>query len=278
MKETTHTCSIARAAPWLVMCALVALAMMPGCASKSDASGAGEARNELVTESDESAQRKRARIRVELALGYLEQGKLTIALDEIKQSIVADPSFSDAYSLRGLIYMRLNEYAIAEESFNKALSLKPQNPDVLHNLGWLKCQQGAYEQAVKLFTVALADPLYGERTKTYRALGLCQERAGLLDEAIASLLKSYAYDAGNPITGYNLANVLYKKGDFVKAQLYVRLLNNSDLANAESLWLGIKVERQLANPDAMKQLATQLEKRFAQSREATLYRRGAFDE
>lgn len=251
---------------------------LSGCASKSESTGASAGRGEVVTESDESAERKRARIRIELAVGYFEQGKTTIALDEIKQAIVADPAFSDAYSLRGLIYMRLNDYAIAEESFNKALSIAPRNADVMHNLGWLKCQQAAYRPAFALFEKALAEPLYLEKAKTLRALGLCQERAGMLAEAQASLLKSYEYDAGNPVTGYNLANLLFKNGDLPRAQFYIRRLNNSELANAESLWLGMKIEKRLANLDVVQQLATQLERRFPQSAQAALYRRGAFNE
>lgn len=252
--------------------------VLPGCASLSDLSGASAGRSELVTESDESSERKRARIRIELALGYFEQGKTTIALDEIKQAIVADPAFSDAYSLRGLIYMRLNDYATAEESFGKALSINPKNANVLHNLAWLKCQQAEYVPSFALFRRALSEPLYGERAKTYRAMGLCQERAGMIDEAEASLLRSYEYDAANPVTGYNLANVLYKKKDFVRAQFYIRRLNNSELANAESLWLGIKVERRLSSLAAVAQLATQLEKRFPGAPETSLYRSGAFDD
>ena len=251
---------------------------LSGCASKPAASGANASRGEIVTESDETGERKRARIRIELALGYFEQGKTTIALDEIKQAIVADPGFADAYSLRGLIYMRLNDFSFAEESFNKALSIQPLDPNVLHNLGWLKCQQALYPQAIKYFGQALANPLYGERAKTLMAQGLCQARAGLRQEAESSLTKSYEYDASNPVTGFNLANLLFQRADYVRAQFYIRRLNNSDLANAESLWLGIKVERQLSNPGAMSQLASQLEKRFPQSPETASYRRGAFDE
>lgn len=266
-----------------IKCGLFALAtglgfVMSGCAAPSEASGATGGRTEIVTESDESSERKRARIRVELALGYFEQGKSNIALDEIKQAIVADPTFSDAYSLRGLVYMRLSDFGFAEESFNKALSFKPQDANVLHNLGWLKCQQALYPQALKYFSQAIANPFYGERAKTWMAQGLCQARAGMAQEAEASLLKSYEYDAGNPVTGFNLANLLYQRGDFVRAQFYIRRLNNSDLANAESLWLGIKVENRMGNVDAVMQLATQLEKRFPQSKEATFYRRGAFNE
>lgn len=251
---------------------------LPGCAAKPEQGGATANRTEIVTESDESSERRRARIRVELALGYFEQGKTNIALDEIKQAIAADPAFADAYSLRGLVYMRLNDFGFAEESFNKALAIKPQDANVLHNLGWLKCQQALYSPAMTYFGQALADPTYGERAKTLMAQGLCQVRAGMRQEAEASLLKSYEYDAGNPVTGYNLANLLLQKEDFVRAQFYIRRLNNSELANAESLWLGVKVERKLGNAQAMTQLATQLEKRFPQSREAASYHRGAFDE
>ena len=275
--EMLHTIWVKRWAWGLLLAWLGGLAL-GGCASKPESAGASAGRGEILTASDESADRKRARIRMELAVGYFEQGKTTIALDEVKQAIVADPAFSDAYSLRGLIYMRLNDYAIAEDSFNKALSIAPRNADVMHNLGWLKCQQAVYAQAFSLFDKALAEPLYMEKAKTLRALGLCQERAGMLDHAKASLLKSYELDAGNPVTGYNLANVLFKQNDLVRAQFYIRRLNNSELANAESLWLGIRVEKRLANPDAVQQLGKQLERRFPQSPETVLYRRGAFND
>lgn len=260
---------------FVVFCSWVTLS---GCAGSTGSSGASAMHEDIITESDETAERKRARIRVELALGYLEQGKATIALDEIKQAILIDPTYSDAFSLRGLIYMRLNDYGIAEESFNKALSLKPNNSNVLHNMAWLKCQDGRYSESAAYFQRALANPLYQERAKTFMAQGLCQIKAGQLSEAEASLLKSYEYDAGNPVTGYNLSNILYQKKDFVRAQFYIRRLNNTELANAETLWLGVKVERRMANFEAMNQLAVQLVKRFPQSVEAGFYQRGAFDE
>ncbi|APW48376.1 type IV pilus biogenesis/stability protein PilW [Rhodoferax antarcticus] len=260
---------------FFIFCSWITLS---GCAGHAGSPGAVAMQGDIITESDETAERKRARIRVELALGYLEQGKSTIALDEIKQAILIDPTYSDAFSLRGLIYMRLSDYGIAEESFNKALSLKPRDSNVLHNMAWLKCQDGQYAQSMVYFNQALANPLYRERAKTHMAQGLCQIKAGQLPEAEASLLKSYEYDAGNPVTGYNLSNVLYQRKDFARAQFYIRRLNNTELANAETLWLGVKIERRMANLEAMNQLAVQLVKRFPQSAEASLYQRGAFDE
>ena len=252
---------------------------LSGCASApSGAVGASAARGEIVTDSDESDQRKRARIRVELALGYFQQGKTNIALDEIKLAIAADPTFSDAYSLRGLVYMALNDFAFAEESFNKALSIRQKDPNVLHNLGWLKCQQAAFGPSLTFFEQALADPAYMGRAKTLMAQGLCQVKAGMLTEAEGSFLKSYEYDAANPVTGYNLSRLLFQKSELNRAQFYIRRLNNTEFANAESLWLGIKVEKKMGNLQAVEQLASQLEKRFSQSPEAASYRKGTFDE
>ncbi len=278
MKATMKTILTRRLDLFLALCVFSGSITLSGCAGPGGSSQARAMQDDIITESDESAERKRARIRVELALGYLEQGKTTIALDEIKQAIQIDPGYSDAFSLRGLIYMRLNDYGIAEESFNKALSLKPRDSNVLHNMGWLKCQDGRYQQSMDYFNQALANPLYRERAKTHMAQGLCQIKAGQLPEAEASLIKSYEYDAGNPVTGYNLSNVLFQRKEYVRAQFYIRRLNNTDLANAESLWLGIKIERRMANLEAMNQLAMQLVKRFPQSEQAALYQRGAFDE
>ena len=41
---------------------------------------------------------------------------------------------------------------------------------------------------------------------------------------------------------------------------YIRRLNNSELANAQTLWLGIKTEHKLKNQEAVVQLSSQLKK------------------
>lgn len=233
---------------------------------------------EMVTDSDEPEVRKRAKIRMELAVGYFEQGQTTVALDEVKQALVTDPGFAEAFNLRGLIYMRLNDMRLAEESFRRAMALNPKDASVLHNYGWLLCQQARYNEAVQAFSQAIANPTYGGRAKTWMTLGLCQVRAAQRLEAEHSLGKSYELDAGNPITGYNLSLLLYQRNELSRAQFYIRRLNNSELANAESLWLGIKVEQGLKNTEAMQQLAGQLRKRYPQSRELTAFERGAFNE
>ncbi len=261
----------------LLSLAILACLQLASCAAPG-AAGTGAPRPDIVTQSDEPQDRTRARIRLELAVGYFEQGKTTIALDELKQALVADPNFAEAYTLRGLVYMRLNDPALAESSFRRALALKPGDANTLHNLGWMMCQRDRHAESMQFFDQALKDPDYGDRPKTLMTKGLCQMRANKPAEAEASLLQSFQLDAGNPITEYNLALLMFQRNDLTRAQFYIRRLNNSEWANAESLWLGIKVERKLGNRDAMDQLAVPLLKRFAQSPQAALYDRGAFDE
>jgi len=252
--------------------------LLAGCAGQPGMPGSSGYRSDLVTASDEPDQRRRARLRVELASGYFEQGQTRVALDEIKQALAIDSTFVDAYNLRGLVYMRLNDIPLAEDSFHRALALNPGDSDVAHNYGWLLCQQARYSESFKFFAQAVANPTYTGKAKSLMAQGVCQVNAGQLADAEQSLLHSYELDAGNPVTGYNLASLLYARGDFTRAQFYIRRLNNSQLANAQTLWLGIKTERKLKNQEAELQLAGQLKKRFAQSPEAAAYEKGSFNE
>lgn len=254
---------------------LALLCSLIGCASNAPSTATN---NDLVTESDEPDSRTRARRHLTLAVLYFNDGKTTIALDALKQSIAADPTWFEAFNLRGLIYMRLNDIPLAEESFRRALALNPKAAAVQHNYGRMLCKQSRTSEAVLLFGRALANPAYGERAKTWMTQGECQLEAGLRDAAEVSFLKSYELDAGNPFTGYNLALLLYQRGEFLRSQFYTRRLNNSESANAESLWLGIRVERKLGHRDAVEQLSAQLKKRFPQSREFSAFERSAFDE
>ncbi|WP_291079960.1 type IV pilus biogenesis/stability protein PilW [Hydrogenophaga sp.] len=256
---------------------LCCLALLAGCAQTAAAPGT-TSMQEPITDSDEPEVRKRARIRIELAAGYFAEGQTTVALDEIKLALQADPTYAPAYALRGLVYMQLNNNALAEDSFKRAIQLNPRDPDALHNYGWFECQAGRYAQSTDLFRRALASPVYGGQARSLLAMGICQIRAGQLAEAEASLARSYELDAGNPIVAYNLASLQFRRGEASKAQFTIRRLNNTDLANAETLWLGIKVERQLQNTQAMTQLAQQLGRRYPESAQWAHYQRGAFNE
>ena len=261
---------------WLLLWAAIgSLSAVTGCAYQSETT---VKTTDIQTTSDEPENRRRARIRLELAVGYYNNGQTTIALDEIKQSISVDPTLFESHNLRGLIYMRLNDLALAEESFKKSLTLNPKAATVQHNYGWMLCKQGRMPEANALFAAALNNPLYNDRAKTLMTQGLCQFESGQRKNAETSLLRSYEIDSSNPIVAYHLALIFFENTEYPRAQFYVRRLNNGELANAESLWLGMKIERRLENRDVVAQLGAQLKKRFPHAKETISFERGAFNE
>lgn len=270
---------------WLVPVLCCAALLLAGCTTTTSTTTVSAAadpaparRIDATTASDETDAHRRARLRLELAANYFDQGQTNVALDEVKQALAADPNHAEAYNLRGLIFMRLGDPRQAEEGFRRALALNAGDSGTLHNYGWLLCQQRRYDEAERLFTQAAANPTYRDRAKTWMAQGLCQEAAGRTADAERTLLRSYERDPGNPVVGYNLAALALRRNDLEHARFYIRRLNNGEYANAESLWLGIRVERRLSDRVAMEQLADQLRKRFPDSRELVAFERGAFDE
>ena len=255
----------------------LALALMglTGCATFS---ALPSAKSDLVTPSDETEPRKRARIRLELATAYFHAGKPTIALDEVKQSMVADPTLAEAVALRGLIYMQLNEPVLAEGSFRKALDLNPVSVQVQHNFGLLLCQQGRMEEASRYLNAAIASPVEEERAKSWMILGLCQAKNKQIAQAESSLVKAYAIDPSNAPAAFSLSNFLFDNEQYTQSQGYVARLNQTNQANAESLWLGIKVARKLGDAKAVETLRSDLIQKFPNSKEAQFLERGTTNE
>jgi type IV pilus assembly protein PilF len=241
-----------------------------------DAAGNSTSTN---SEADKGNPERRARARLELASLYLSRGQAEEALGDVNSAIAAKPDMAEAYGLRGLIYGALGQMPQADESFQRALQLSPRDADTLHNYAWFLCQQKRFAEADTQFNAAVAQPQYRDVVRSLLAQGVCQARAGKWPEAERTLSRSYELDPGNPATAYNLSDVLLRRGDLERARFYVSRINTMrDQANAQSLWLAVRIEHGLGNQLAMQDLGRQLRERFPQSPEALQFERGRFDE
>lgn len=270
----------------LVMSVMSAMLLMglSACVSSGSTTVTGlpSAANESkdrVTASDETDASKRARVRLDLASAYFGRGQMTVALDEVKMSIAADPTVAAAFNLRGLIYASLGDENLAEESFRRALQLSPRDADSMQNFAWYLCQQKRYSEANVLFEQALAVPQYRDSLRTQLAQGVCLARAGQWAQAERVLQLAYERDPNNPSTTMNLAEVLYRRGEPDRARFYIRRVNaNPDVVNAQTLWLAARIEKKLGNTQGAVEVGEQLRNRFPQSTEARAYERSQFDD
>lgn len=241
---------------------------------------AQDKRSDWVTESDETPARKRARLRLELATAYYQQGQDAAALDEVKQALAHDQSDAAAWNLRGLIYLRQRQWERAQHSFEQALTRAPQDPDVAHNYAWMLCQQNPVrlQQAEPLLRRALAQPAYAQAAKSWAALGQCQQRAGQLPQAELSLRQALALAPTDARALWPMSQVLYAQGRWQQAADALGALHAQGAVSAESLWLGVRVAHRLDNRPMFAAWAQQLRQDFGRSPQAQALDKGLLDE
>ncbi len=203
---------------------------------------------DLVTESDLSDGHRRASLRLDLASAYLQQGQANVALDEVTQALRLAADLPAAWNLRGLVYAQLGDPVRAGASFERALALAPGDADSAHNYAWLLCRPPhdgpRNAQAQALLRQALAQSGYAQAARSWLVLAQCQQQAGQLDGAAASLAE----------------------------------LARRQAQDAQTLWHGARLARRLDNEGLLTQFGRQLRDRFGRSPERAAFEKGAWDE
>jgi len=254
---------------------------LSGCATTGAGGGTGRD-GELKTASDQTALEKRASIRVQLAVGYYQEGKYEIALDEVKQALAADSNYADAYGLRALIYTSMGQYPLADENHRHALQLEPGNPEFANNYGTFLCQSvNRPAEALHHFDAALKNPAYQTPLSALVNAGACSIKNRNLDAAERYLLEALRLNPTLPAVNAGLARVYFERRDMQRAGFFVnRLIETAkiDTLPADALWLAMRVQRKLGDRTLEATLAAQLRRRFPGSPEYAAFERGAFDE
>jgi len=228
---------------------------------------------------DQTEADRRASVRIELAAGYFSRGQYNTALDEVKQALALKPGMREAINLRGLIYGAMGERGLSEESFRSALSLYPNDPDTLHNYGWMLCQERRFAESFQQFDLALAQASYRAPSRTLLSKGVCEARAGQYGAAEKTLLRAFEYDPANPALSYNLADVLYRNGQYDRALFYIKRVNaEPEQANAQSIWLALRIQRRLGDSVAVSDLSRQLRSTYGQAPETQSLNAERFDD
>jgi len=261
-------------------CALALPLLLSACAGNNG--GLAGDTHELKTLSDQTAAEKRAQIRLQLAVGYYQERKYDIALDEVKQAIAANPDYADAYGVRALIYTAMGENALADDNYRHALRLAPRNPDLSNNYGLFLCDAGGKPpEAMTYFESALKNPNYASPVKAMVNAGNCSLKMKNVDAAERYLLDALRYDPDLPATSAGLARVYFERRDYSRAGFFINRLTETaklDMLSADVLWLAIRVKHMLGDRAMEASLAAQLRKRFPGSPEYAAFERGAFSE
>ena len=256
------------------LCGLAALLLAAGCAS-GPSNPTGVDTGTIVGEIGDP--RNRARVHTELAALYYGRGNLPVALEELRIAVDADPGYATAHAMFGLVHMELKENARAEQSFQRALRLSPNDPDINHNYGWFLCQSERESESIRYFLQALRNPLYATPWRSYSAAGVCMLRQDNLKEAEEFFQRTLRLEPDEPVALLNLGQIRYRQGNVGEARKLVSRFNKLVTPTPESLWLATRIERRLGERLAEQSFANQLRRRYPQSAEYRALQRGEFD-
>jgi type IV pilus assembly protein PilF len=221
--------------------------------------------------------RNRARVHTDLAAAYYQRGTMGVALEELRMATAADSSYAPAHSLLGLVYMDLREESLAAQSFERALSLAPTDGDINHNYGVFLCQTKREPDSIKYFMQAVKNPLYPTPSRSYSAAGVCTLRTDRPKEAEQYFERALRLQPDEPASLLGLGQIRYKQGRMDEARRLVANYNKLEQPSAESLWLGLRIERKSGQRVAEQSFANQLRRRFPGSPEYQALQRGNFD-
>ncbi len=251
--------------------AIVAGLAVAGCVTNPTQSGSPTTSAEIQRPAADrpvtTQAQKRAKIHTDLGMAYYTSSRYGTALDEAREAIGYDSSYAPAHHLNALVLMALGDVGTAQASFERAAQLAPGDPEINNSYGWFLCVQKQYDAGLKRLALAARNPYYDAVTRPLTNSGLCLAAQGK-DEAAEDYFRRAVRADGNNIQALlNLAAIAMRRKNYEAAHTYLSTAHQRGHATAESLWLGVRVERARGAHDAEASYASQLKSRFPTSPE-----------
>jgi type IV pilus assembly protein PilF len=195
-------------------------------------------------------QASRSDIYVRLAIAYMQEGQLGMALKKIKRGIELDSTNGEAHNVLAIIYQRLGETSLAEKHFGRASRLQPRNPYIRNAYGSFLCQQQRYDAADEQFRTALENPLYKTPEVALTNAGICAKKSGDMEEAENYFRTALRHRSDYPQALIQMAQLSYDVGEPLSSRGYLQRFHKVAKHTPSSLWLAIQTERVLGDKNA----------------------------
>ena len=208
----------------------------------------------------------------ELGISYMQDGQYEKALERLNRAREAMPDYPPTYSALGVLHQTLGVYDVAEDNFKKAIILNPKESSALNNYGLFLCQRQRFDEADEIFMRAVNNPLYATPELAYNNAGTCALNNGRIELAENYFKEALKRDPGIGTTLIQMSELSYGQGNYMPARGYLKRYLEYNKPSAKSLWLGIMIERELGDKDAVSSYALLLRNQFTESKEAELLR------
>lgn len=212
-----------------------------------------------------------AQYNAQLGAEYLQKNELEQARDKLEKALSQDKNNALAHVTYGRLQHRVENASKAQVHFKRAIQLEPDQADHRNSYGIFLCQTKDFDGAEKQFAVAANNKFYKTPEYALDNAGVCMLDAKRLDKAEGYLRKALQINPTFANTYLHMAELLYERERLTAANAYFERYMSYGRDTAESLLLGIQINRDTGKPAEAESYASRLLNEFPTSREAGEY-------
>jgi len=245
---------------------LLLVMTMAGCASIEE------------YKSEEAKKERLVETQVQLGVGYYEQGNYEVALEKLEKAVEVKPDYGPAHSALALVYDKIQKYDLADKEFRRAIDLLPENGGIYNNYGVFLCSRSRPAEAEKYFLKAVKIPLYPTPELAYENAGACAMHIPDVKKAESYFARALDLNPQLPTALIDMAEIRFEQKNFLSSRGFLQRYEAVSPHTAESLWLGIQIERKLGDKNAESNYKKQLQSKFPKSEQFKMMLNSAQEE
>jgi len=145
----------------------------------------------------------------------LQKGELQPALDATNKALSKNPGFAEAHNLKGVILFQQKNTAEAEQSYLKALEIKPSY--YAANLNMVDIQMGKNDWKTALKYAQASVKIAPDSSEAYLKRGIILAALGDVQAGINDFTKTTALNPKNIDAWYNRGNIYFQQKNYPNA-------------------------------------------------------------
>ena len=209
-----------------------------------------------------------AGVNFQLGIRYFQNQNYELARDRLLLSIELDPRRPLVWSTLGATYEMLGNERLAEEAYDRAVSLGPRNFDVQNAYAVFLCRQERYDDAARQFERAVRAGTNDNPEIMLTNAGVCLAQKP--DYELAEEYFRRALDE-RPTHGealLQLALLKHQTGDDLRARAFLQRYRSAHSTDSSVLYLCVLIETALEDERARVECANELLRDHPESPEA----------
>jgi len=213
--------------------------------------------------------KKAAEYNAKLGAEYLKQQRLKLAHEKLSKALQQNPKSVHVNHYYALLQEKLGHRLLAQQHFQKALTINQNNPELHNNYGSFLCKIGDYDKAVSQFAQAIKDPLYKTPEFAYTNAGVCLKNSGKTQNYEDYFRKALQLNPQFDLALYQMALLKWKQGNSAKAQAFLYRYNDIAKQTPKSLLLCKQIHDKLGEMVEADKCISQLLSTFPNSEEVS---------